>query len=129
MTKRPSQNRPQIHPRSRYQIRPQAEADLDGHALTIARDNLEAALRLYDASFDDMKKRLEGLAAAGNPWRHSARELLGLSAFRTGNLNVAERYFNVMLGDRQTPDNMRRRAEMMLSLLVQSTGAPAPAGN
>ncbi len=88
-----------------------------------------AALRLDDASFDDMKKRLEALAAAGNPWRHSARELLGLSAFRTGNLNVAERYFNVMLGDQQTPDNMRRRAEMMLSLLVQSTGAPPPPGN
>ena len=32
----------------RYLIRPQAEADLDGHALAIARDNLEAALRLYD---------------------------------------------------------------------------------
>ena len=31
-----------------YQIRPQAEADLDGFARTIARDHLEAALRLYD---------------------------------------------------------------------------------
>jgi len=35
----------QHHP---YQIRPQAEADLDHHARAIAQDNLEAALRLYD---------------------------------------------------------------------------------
>lgn len=34
--------------KTRYQIRPQAEADLDGFARTIAKDNLEAALRLYD---------------------------------------------------------------------------------
>jgi len=34
--------------RIRYQIRPQAEADLDGHAHNIARDNLEAGLRLYN---------------------------------------------------------------------------------
>lgn len=88
-----------------------------------------ATLRLDDAPFDEMNKRLKALAVTGNPWRHSARELLGLSAYRAGNRAVAERYFNVMLGDQQTPANMRRRAEMMLSLLVQSTGAPAPAGN
>ena len=32
----------------RYQIQPQAEADLDAHARNIARDDLEAGLRLYD---------------------------------------------------------------------------------
>ncbi len=88
-----------------------------------------ATLRLDDAPFDEMSKRLEALAVAGNHWRHSARELLGLSAFRTGKRTIAERYFNVMLRDEQTPANMRRRAEMMLSLLVQSAGTPAPAGN
>jgi len=87
-----------------------------------------AALRLDHASFDDMRKRLDALAVTGNPWRHSARELLGLSAFRTGKVNAAERYFNVMLSDAQTPANMRQRAEMMLSLLIQTTGTPAPAG-
>ena len=87
-----------------------------------------AALRLDDASFDEMRKRLDALAVTANPWRHSGRELLGLSAFRTGDVNAAERYFNVMLSDQQTPANMRRRAEMMLSLLVQTTGTPASAG-
>lgn len=87
-----------------------------------------ASLRVDEASFDEMLKRLEGQAVTGNPWRHSARELLGLSAYRTGDMSVAERYFNVMLSDQQTPQNMRRRAEMMLSLLVQTTSAANPAG-
>lgn len=80
-----------------------------------------AALRVDEASFDEMLKRIEELAVTGNPWRHSARELLGLSAYRTSDMAVAERYFNVMLSDQQTPQNMRQRAEMMLSLLVQTS--------
>ena len=87
-----------------------------------------ASLRVDEAPFDEMLKRLEGLAVTGNPWRHSARELLGLSAYRTGDMKVAERYFNVMLSDQQTPQNMRRRAEMMLSILVQSSSVSTPAG-
>lgn len=81
-----------------------------------------ASLRLDEASFDEMRKRLDVLAATGNPWRHSARELLGLSAYRNGESDAAQRYFDVMLSDQQTPTNMRRRAEMMLSLLVQLGG-------
>ncbi len=80
-----------------------------------------ATLRVDEAPFDEMLKRLEEIAVTGNPWRHSARELLGLSAYRTSDMTVAERYFNVMLSDQQTPQNMRQRAEMMLSLLVQTT--------
>lgn len=87
-----------------------------------------AALRVDEAPFEEMNKRLEGLAVTGNAWRHSARELLGLSAYRTGDMSVAERYFNVMLTDQQTPQNMRRRAEMMLSLLVQTSSTATPAG-
>jgi toxin ParE1/3/4 len=39
----------------RYQIRPQAEADLDDHARAIAQDNLGAALRLYDLAAQTYK--------------------------------------------------------------------------
>lgn len=87
-----------------------------------------ATLRVDEAPFDEMRKRLDALAVTNNPWRHSARELLGLSAYRTGDVSAAERYFNVMLSDQLTPVNMRRRAEMMLSLLVQTGSATTPAG-
>lgn len=87
-----------------------------------------ASLKLDEASFEDMRKRLDALAVTGNPWRHSARELLGLSAYRNGKASVAERYFNTILSDQQSPANMRRRSEMMLSLMVQAGGDAAPAG-
>lgn len=91
--------------------------------------NIQAAtLKLDDASFEEMSKRLDALAVTGNPWRHSARELLGLSAYKNGDASAAERFFNTMLSDQQTPANMRRRAEMILSLLVQAGGNAAPAG-
>ncbi len=86
-----------------------------------------ASLLLDEASFEDMRKRLDALAVTGNPWRHSARELLGLSAYRNGESDAARRYFDVMLSDQQTPANMRRRAEMLLSLLVQLGGEPSDA--
>ncbi len=88
-----------------------------------------ASLKLDDASFEEMLKRLEPLAITGDPWRHSARELLGLSAFKNGKNDAAQRYFDVMLSDQQTPANMRRRAEMMLSLLVQAGGGSGSGAN
>lgn len=84
-----------------------------------------ASLRVDTTSFEDLETQLGSLTEKGNPWRHSARELLGLSAYKAGNIKVAERFFNIMLSDQQTPVNMRQRAEMMLSLMVQSGGDKA----
>jgi len=81
-----------------------------------------ATLRVDTASFDDLLGKIEPLSKPDNPWRHTAREILGLSAYRNGDTRVAERYYNLMITDQQTPANMRRRAEMMLSLMVQSGG-------
>ena len=39
-----------------------------------------AMLRLDSASWTEMQNRLNDLAAESNPWRFSARELLGLAA-------------------------------------------------
>lgn len=88
-----------------------------------------ASLRVDEAPFEEMRERLDALAVTGNPWRHSARELLGLSAYRTGQTETAERYFNVMLSDQQTPARMRQRAQMMLTLMVQPGSKSASAGN
>lgn len=81
-----------------------------------------ASLRIDQLSFDEMRAELDSLTATDNPWRHSARELLGLSAYKEKNVKVAERYFNIMLSDQQTPGNMRQRAEMMLALMAQIGG-------
>lgn len=80
-----------------------------------------ASLRLEQADYAEMEQRLKGLADSNSAWRFSARELLGLSAYRVKNMREAERQFSVLAEDQATPGNLRERANMMLALIV---GAP-----
>jgi hypothetical protein len=89
---------------------------LRGHATLQA-----AALRLDKADYAEMERRLKGLIDSGSAWRFSARELLGLSAYRLNNMREAERQFSELVADQGTPPNLRERADMMLALIV---GAP-----
>jgi hypothetical protein len=89
---------------------------LRGHATLQA-----AALRLDKADYAEMERRLKDLIESGSAWRFSARELLGLSAYRLNNMREAERQFSDLVGDQGTPPNLRERADMMLALIV---GAP-----
>jgi hypothetical protein len=84
-----------------------------------------ATLRLDEANFDEISDRLNGLANSESPWRHSARELVGLSAYRNGKPQEAEDQFGRLLADQTAPINLRRRAEMMLALLVRPDAAPS----
>ena len=86
---------------------------LRGHATLQA-----AALRLDKADYAEMEKRLKGLIDAGSAWSFSARELLGLSAYRTNDMPAAEKEFSALLADQATPPNLRERADMMLALIV-----------
>jgi hypothetical protein len=89
---------------------------LQGHATLQA-----AALRLDKADYAEMERRLKGVIDSGSAWRFSARELLGLSAYRLNNMSEAQRQFGELVGDQGTPSNLRERADMMLALIV---GAP-----
>jgi hypothetical protein len=80
-----------------------------------------ASLRLEKADYAEMEQRLKGLAESDSAWRFSARELLGLSAYRVKNMREAERQFSALSQDQATPANLRERANMMLALIV---GAP-----
>ena len=86
-----------------------------------------SALRLDSADYAEMERRLKGLIDSNSAWRFSARELLGLSAYRLNDMREAERQFTALLGDPGTPPNLRERAEMMLALIVgaQPQGAAA----
>ena len=90
-----------------------------------------ATLRLDEADRAEIVRRLEGLNTDNNPWRYSARELLGLAAFRSGNSGESEKMFSQILIDFGAPAEIRRRAEAMLALLVKTpqatNSAPAPA--
>ncbi len=111
-----------------------AVADFDAIAKSSApalvRDlaRLRAALLLVDtASVADLTARVGDLAATGNPWRHSAREILGLAAWRTGDLAGARKYYDEIAEDQEKPADLQSRAQFMLGLIRARLGDPEPA--
>ena len=92
---------------------------------------LRAALLLVDtATVADLETRVGDLAATGNSWRHAAREVLGLAAWRAGDYATARKYFNDINNDQDSASDLRQRAQLMLALISAKLGpeaAPAPA--
>jgi hypothetical protein len=102
---------------------PGASADIKAMARLRA-----ALLTVDDASFADIQSRIGDLATVGNPWRQSAREILGLSAWRAGDYVTSRKYFDQIAYDVGTSKELRERAGIMLSLIAAKIGPePAPA--
>jgi len=79
---------------------------------------LRAGILLVDnGSYDDVAKRVEVLAVDTNPLRHSARELLGLAAWKEGRLSDAQKFFDQIGNDQAAPRNVRERANLMTELI------------
>jgi hypothetical protein len=83
---------------------------------------VRAGFLLVDtAPVDEMRRRLDPLAAPDRPFRHSARELLALSAWKNGDTAGVKRYVEMITSDNQTPQAVRSRVDL-LSALVSSGG-------
>lgn len=79
---------------------------------------LRAGFLLVDtAPLDDMRRRLEPLAGAGRTFRHSARELLALSAWRVNDSAAARRFAEEIINDGETPASIRSRIEVLMAML------------
>ncbi len=79
--------------------------------------SIRSGLLLVDtASLPDMEKRLESVAAAGRPFRHTARELLALSAFRASDQKALQRWSELIASDAESPAQMRARIESLTLL-------------
>lgn len=84
---------------------------------------LRAGLLLAeDGSYEDVSSRVETLTAEGNALRHTAREALGLAAWREGHMQDALALFDQIANDEQAPRNSRQRAELMTEL-IRGSGA------
>ena len=78
---------------------------------------IRAALILIDtAPYQELRTRLEPLTANERPFRHTARELLALSAWRAGDQPATRRWGDLILTDAQTPANIRGRVEMLMAV-------------
>ena len=76
-----------------------------------------AGLLLDTASYPTILQRLETVAGAGSTYRHSARELLALSAWRAGDMTASRQWLDSIANDAETPPGMRSRAEALQALL------------
>lgn len=82
---------------------------------------LRAGFLLLDsASYGDMRARLAPLAGSERIFRHSARELLALSAWKEGDMGAARQWTDVIMTDPQTPAGTRSRAEVLSELIAES---------
>jgi hypothetical protein len=88
-----------------------------------------AMLKVDSADYAEMERRVGRLIEQNSPWRYSARDLLGLTAYRLNNMNEAERQFSALLGDPGTPTNLRQRADMMLALIAGDPKAMSTTAN
>jgi hypothetical protein len=76
-----------------------------------------AGLLLEKSSYPTMVARLEPLAAPGATFRHTARELLALSAWRANDSAAARKWLDLIAADGETPPSLRSRAEALQALL------------
>jgi hypothetical protein len=76
-----------------------------------------AGLLLENASYSEIRQRLEPDTAPGATFRHVARELLALSAFRAGDTAATRRWLDQIALDAETPSSLRARAEALQALL------------
>jgi hypothetical protein len=84
---------------------------------------LRAASLLVDtASYADIKARLEPLTGATRTFRHSARELLAVSAWRNKDMTAARQWIDVITTDPVSPQSLRSRMEALQALLPVAKG-------
>ena len=86
--------------------------------------SLRSAYLLVDhGSYADVAKRAEALTDDSNPLRFSAREALGLAAWKAGKNSDALKLFDEISGDPTAPAAIRQRANLMAELIRGSGGA------
>src|SRR6516164_8825155 len=82
---------------------------------------VRAGYLLIDSTpYSEMVRRLEPLAAPDRPFRHSARDILALSAWKAGDAAMTRRWTDMMMSDPQTPPGPRSRAQILSELIAAS---------
>lgn len=76
-----------------------------------------AGLLVDSVSYADIQQRLESSAEPKSIFRHGARELLALSAWRNNDMTAARKWVDAIAEDGETPPGLRSRAEALQALL------------
>ncbi len=104
-------------------------ADSTRDAMLRGFARIQAATLLVDtAAPAEIEDRIGDMRDDASPWRHSARELLALSAFKADQDEKASTLYQELMGDGEAPGPMRQRARMMLELInAPAAGEPRDA--
>lgn len=87
-----------------------------------------------------LEARVKPLAAAGNPWRHAAREILAFAAWKAGDIAGAKSWVDQIETDAETPADLTNRVTILSAVIngakkpdtpaaAQTPATPAPAVN
>ncbi|AVT77204.1 hypothetical protein RPPS3_31420 [Rhodopseudomonas palustris] len=76
-----------------------------------------ANLVLETASYNDLVQRLEPVASGNGAFRHTARELLALAAWRANNVAATRQWIDKITTDAETPGSLRSRSDVLQALL------------
>lgn len=66
----------------------------------------------------ELISRLGSFDNEQSPWRGLAREIFALSAYRTGDYTMADRYLNAIIADQGVALELRQRAQTLLEVLT-----------
>lgn len=76
------------------------------------------ALKIEKADFTEVQNRLNDLVGDKSPWRYLARELVGISALRSGKLDEARNLLAPLSADPRASASVRERAAALMTLVV-----------
>ena len=76
----------------------------------------EGLILVDSARLAELTAKLEPLTTADRPFRHTARELLALSAWRNGDAAAAKRWLDLIATDAETPPGTRARMDVLMTL-------------
>lgn len=79
-----------------------------------------ASLRMADADYDEIQNRLTPLIAEGAPYANSARELLGVAAYKAKKFDDARKYLEPLLVDPNVPGDTQERVKVIMSGIAGS---------
>jgi hypothetical protein len=89
---------------------------------------LRAAYLLVDtAASSEIESRVKPLTGVDSPFKNSAKEVLALSYFRTGDKAKARALYTEILTDPQVTSALASRAQMMQALTTEGAAKPAAA--
>jgi hypothetical protein len=93
-----------------------ANSSISDSIRDIAR--LRAAFILVDhGTYDEVSAHVQPLISETNPLRFSAREALGLAAWKAGKLDDALKLFQGLATEQTAPRDLRERADLMSGLI------------